>query len=198
MQLAEILVDGLNSRGFITEDILNENKPQCPPPLVAGSSKTNNLPASDILCSVCIKVEDHAKDITKQWKKLSWYPFHFSFIIFVWSPWKFLESCTVQDPGLLRHHFLTVKWGEAGTQMESSLSRRFSNYTLETNQPEHCFLISRTKQWRMVWRAPEVTSPSAIPPGRLWKSLHPLRRLFTCWIKQTGCPVITGAPQHEE
>lgn len=38
--------------------------------------------------------------------------------------------------------------------MESSLSRRFSNYTLETNQPEHCFLISRTKQWCMVWRAP--------------------------------------------
>lgn len=29
---------------------------------------------------------------------------------------------------------------------ESTLGRRFSNYTLETNQPEHCFLISRTKQ----------------------------------------------------
>lgn len=58
--------------------------------------------------------------------------------------------------------------------MESSLSRRFSNYTLETNQPEHCFLISRTKQWCMVWRTPEVTSPSANPPRRLFKSRHPL------------------------
>lgn len=36
--------------------------------------------------------------------------------------------------------------GEAAAQTESGLSRRFSNYTLETNQPEHCFLISRTKQ----------------------------------------------------
>lgn len=46
----------------------------------------------------------------------------------------------------LSHCFLMVEGGEAGTQMESPLSRRFSNYTLETNQPEHCFLISRTKQ----------------------------------------------------
>lgn len=56
----------------------------------------------------------------------------------------------VHDPGFLHRQTLTSflhSWGgEAGTQMESTLSRRFSNYTLETNQPEHCFLINRTKQ----------------------------------------------------
>lgn len=56
----------------------------------------------------------------------------------------------VHDPCFLHHRALTSflhgRGGETGTQMESTLSRLFSNYTLETNQPEHCFLISRTKQ----------------------------------------------------
>lgn len=78
--------------------------------------------------------------------------------IFVGSPWKCWSPARFKTRAFritkLLPHFLTVKWGEAGSPMESSLSRRFSNYTLETNQPEHCFLISRTKQWCMVWRAP--------------------------------------------
>lgn len=110
----------------------------------------------------------------------------------------------VQDLSFLHHQALTsFPHGQAGRGWHSdgklSLGRRFSNYTLETNQPEHCFLISRTKQWCMVWRTPEVTSPSANPPRQLFKSFHPLCfRLFTCRIKQTGFPVITGAPQHEK
>lgn len=67
--------------------------------------------------------------------------------------------------------------GEAAAQTESGLSRRFSNYTLETNQPEHCFLISRTKQQCTGWTTLEVThtppphSPSKTTP-RLLQSPH--------------------------
>lgn len=54
-----------------------------------------------------------------------------------WGSWPWLSA----SPG----SHIVSSWSR-GTRMESTLSRRFSNYTLETNQPEHCFLISRTKQ----------------------------------------------------
>lgn len=115
-----------------------------------------------------------------------------------WSPWKCWSPAWFKTRAFcitkLLPHFLTVKWGEAGSPMESSLSRRFSNYTLETNQPEHCFLISRTKQWCMVWRAPGGHI-SVSNPARSALREPPCSRPFsTCWIKQTGFPVITGAP----
>ena len=104
------------------------------------------------------------------------------------------------DPGFLHHQALTLfphgQRGEAGTQMESTLSRRFGNYTLETNQPEHCFLISRTKQRCMDWRTLEVTrSPSGIPP---YGGFHPLRPAFISLIRPTWLPAITDASQQEE
>lgn len=72
----------------------------------------------------------------------------FSSFIFVWNPWIFFGQMRFMTLAFciskLSHRILTV--GGGATQTESALSRRFSNYTLETNQPEHCFLISRTKQ----------------------------------------------------
>lgn len=89
--------------------------------------------------------------------------------------------------------------GEAAAQTESGLSRRFSNYTLETNQPEHCFLISRTKQQCTGWTTLEVTHtpptpltlktspppPSPIPP----LCFHPPQSSSPAASKGAAAPV---------
>lgn len=94
--------------------------------------------------------------------------------------------------------------GEAAAQTESGLSRRFSNYTLETNQPEHCFLISRTKQQCTGWTTLEVThtpppphSPSKQPSLRLLRSPHfastRLNRPHLPLQRERRLPLITHA-----
>ena len=55
---------------------------------------------------------------------------------------------------------LVLMVGVSGSLTGSSLGRQFGNYTLETNLPEHCSLISRTKQQRVNWRTAGV---SALP-----------------------------------